>query len=310
MDLVIRVPALPRPGDTVLGDRLLQFPGGKGANQAVAAARLGGDVRMIGRVGSDAFGEELLRGLAEDRVDISGVARDEDEPSGAALIVVEEGGQNTITVAPGANRKVGEAEVRRLAASLRPADIVVLQLEIPIDAVIAASDAAHGAGARVILNAAPAGSHATLPEVDVLVVNEGEAATLSGAAVSDRASAEAAAGMLGRSAGAVVVTLGAAGAILWEAGRVTWVAARPVQAIDSTAAGDAFVGALAYGLAAGQPLAEAVELGSAAGAVAVTRIGARSSLPTLDELLRSRGGGGRKPRQGRPAAWGDTSPRR
>ena len=287
IDLVVRVPVLPRPGHTVLGDRLLRFGGGKGANQAVAAARLGAQVRMFGRIGSDVFGDELLRGLEEDRVDFSGVARDEDEPSGVALIVVEEGGQNTVTVAPGANGKVGEPEVRRLAASLEPADIVVLQLEIPIDAVRSAVDAARGAGARVLLNAAPARSLATLPEVDFLVVNEGEAAAFSGVAVSDPASAEAAAEVLGRSARAVVVTLGAAGAVLLEAGRVSRVEPRRVKAIDATAAGDAFVGALAYGLAAGKPLLEAVELGGAAGAVAVTRMGARSSLPTLAEVLRS-----------------------
>ena len=271
----------------MLGDRLLRFGGGKGANQAVAAARLGAQVRMFGRIGSDVFGDELLRGLVEDRVDISGVARDADEPSGAALIVVEEGGQNTVTVAPGANGKVGEAEVRRLAASLEPNDIVVLQLEIPIDAVRGAVDAARRSGARVLLNAAPAGPLATLPEVDLLVVNEGEAAALSGVAVTDSTSAEAAAELLGRSARAVVVTLGAAGSVLLEGGRVSRVEPRRVRAIDATAAGDAFVGALAYGLAAGRALPEAVELGGAAGAVAVTRMGARSSLPTLDEVLRS-----------------------
>jgi len=285
MDLVVRVPALPRPGDTVLGDRLLRFPGGKGANQAVAAARLGAEVRMIGRVGSDAFGDELLRGLAEDRVNSEGVARDRHEPSGAALIVVEEGGLNTVTVAPGANRRVGEADVRRLATGLSAADIVVLQLEIPFDAVRSAVDAARRAGARVLLNAAPARTGVTLPEVDLLVVNEGEAAALSGLAGSASASAEGAAKALGRSARAVVVTLGAAGAVLWEGGSATPVAARRVDAIDTTAAGDAFVGALAYGLASSRPLPEAVELGVAAGAVAVTRLGARTSLPTLDEVL-------------------------
>jgi ribokinase len=287
MDLVIRVRALPRPGDTVLGDRLLQFAGGKGGNQAVAAARLGAEVRMFGRVGTDAFGDELLRGLEDDRVDISGVARDVDEPSGAALIVVEEGGQNTVTVAPGANGRVGEAEVRGLSTSLSPKDIVVLQLEIPLDAVHAAVDAAGRTGARIVLNAAPASTLATLPEVDVLVVNEGEAGALSGVAVSDLASAEAAAAVLARSARAVVVTLGAAGSVLWEAGSVSRFEPRRVKAVDATAAGDAFVGALAYGLATGKALPEAVELGGAAGAVAVTRMGARSSLPTLDEVLRS-----------------------
>jgi ribokinase len=285
MDLVVRVPSLPRPGETVLGERLLHFAGGKGANQAVAAARLGAEVRMIGRVGSDAFGDELVHGLEEDRVDVSGIVRDGDEPSGAALIVVEAGGQNTVTVAPGANGKVGADEVGRLAGGLGPADIVVLQLEIPVDAVRSAVDAAHGAGARVVLNAAPATSPMSLPVVDLLVVNEAEAASLSGVPVTDRASARAAAAALGQSARAVAVTLGAAGSVLWEDGRIIDVEPRHVHAVDATAAGDAFVGAVAYALAAGRPLAEAVELGSAAGAVAVTRMGARSSLPTIDEVL-------------------------
>jgi ribokinase len=287
MDLVVRVSTLPRPGETVLGDRLLRFAGGKGANQAVAAARLGAEVRMFGRVGTDAFGDELLRGLEDDRVDVTGVVRDGDEPSGAALIVVEEGGQNTVTVAPGANGRVGAGDVRRLEGGLHPADVVVLQLEIPLDAVRSAVDAAHRAGARVVLNAAPAGSPVSLPEVDLLVVNEGEATALSGVLVTDLESARAAAEKLGRSARAVAVTLGAAGSVVWERGDITRVEPRSVQAVDATGAGDAFVGAVAYCLAAGRPLPEAVQLGSAAGAVAVTRMGARSSLPTLDEVLRA-----------------------
>ncbi|MDQ6918201.1 MAG: ribokinase [Candidatus Dormibacteraeota bacterium] len=290
IDLVVRVPALPRPGDTVLGDRLLRFGGGKGANQAVAAARLGAAVRLFGRVGSDTDGDELLRGLEDDRVDTAGIARDAEEPSGAALITVEEGGQNTITVAPGANGKVGEAEVRRLAAGLAEADVLVLQLEIPLDAVRAAIDAGRRVRAMVVLNAAPVGPLAAaatvIPEVDLLVVNEGEAAALSGRPVSDPESATAAAALLRRGARAVAVTLGAGGSVLWSDEKVTRVEAHPVRAVDATAAGDAFVGAVACALAAGRPLGEAIQLGNAAGAVAVTRLGARSSLPTLDEVHR------------------------
>jgi ribokinase len=287
MDLVVRVPILPRPGETVLGDRLLSFPGGKGGNQAAAAARLGAEVRMFGRVGTDAFGDELLRGLEMDRVDVTGVARDPEEPSGAALILVEEGGQNTIAVAPGSNGRVGDAEVQALAADLAPGDVVVMQLEVPADAVRAACLASRRAGAVVLLNASPVGPSMTgssLPEVDVLVINEIEAGALSGLAVTDAESAEGAAVVLGRLARAVVVTLGAAGSILFEGASSTRVAPRRVHAVDATAAGDAFVGALAFGLAEGRALAEAVELGGAAGAVAVTRMGARSSLPTLDEV--------------------------
>jgi ribokinase len=161
MDLVVRVPVLPRPGETVLGDRLLRFPGGKGANQAAAATRLGADVRMFGRVGADAFGDELLRSLEADRVDVSGVARDPDQPTGAALILVEEGGQNTIAVAPGSNGKVGVAEVSALVANLAPGEVVVMQLEVPLDAVRGAALAARHAGAVVVLNASPVGPSVT-----------------------------------------------------------------------------------------------------------------------------------------------------
>jgi ribokinase len=288
MDLVVRVPVLPRPGETVLGDRLLRFSGGKGANQAAAAARLGAEVRMIGRVGTDAFGEELLRDLQMDRVDVTRVARDPDEPSGAALILVEEGGQNTIAVAPGSNGRVGEAEVRALVADLAPLDVVVMQLEVPHDTVRAAALASRRAGASVVLNASPfvASMASSLPEVDVLVVNDGEAGALSGLDVNDAESAEAAAAVLSRFAPAVVVTLGAAGSVLLDHGHSMRVPPRRVKAVDATAAGDAFIGALAYALAKGCPFAEAVELGGAAGAVAVTRMGARSSLPTLDEVQR------------------------
>jgi ribokinase len=292
MDLVVRVPMLPRPGETVLGDRLLRFPGGKGANQAAAAALLGADVRMVGRVGVDGFGDELLRGLELDHVDVTGVAQDREEPSGAALIMVEAGGQNSIAVAPGSNGRVGEAEVRELLSVLAPGDVVVLQLEVPLDAVRSAAVASRRAGALVVLNAAPVGPLITLsslPKVDVLVVNERESAALSGLAVTDADSAEAAAAVLNRSAEAVVVTLGEVGSVLVAGGQAIRVAPRRVQAVDATAAGDAFVGAVAYGLATGHALSEAVELGGAAGAVAVTRMGARSSLPTLEEVRRLMG---------------------
>ncbi|HXN91253.1 MAG TPA: ribokinase [Candidatus Sulfotelmatobacter sp.] len=275
MDLVVRVPSLPRPGDTVLGDRLLTIPGGKGANQAVAAARLGASVRMIGRVGRDLFGADLIAGLKQDRVDTSGVTVDPAQPSGAALIVVDSSGQNTITVAPGANSAVGDEEVTRLRDGLRPDDVVILQLEIPIAAVLSAIRAAHDAGARVILNAAPSAAMVGLPvpDVDLLMVNEGEAEELGRA-------------RLRRSVRAVAVTLGAEGAMLYERDRTTRIDPRRVDAVDSTAAGDAMVGAAAFSLARGSTIADAIRLGGAAGAAAVTKVGARPSLPRPDDLKR------------------------
>ena len=275
MDLVVRVSRLPRPGDTVLGDRLHTIPGGKGANQAVASARLGARVRMIGRVGADAFGVDLVAGLGEDGVDTSGVAIDASELTGAALIVVDRDGQNTITVAPGANSTVGDAEVMRLRQGLGPGDVVVLQLEIPLPAVLAAIEAAHEAGAFVILNAAPSAALAgrRMPSVDLLIVNEGEAAELGGQGLRE-------------SVGALAVTLGAAGSIVFEKDRETRIEPQRVDAVDGTAAGDALVGAAAYSLARGSSVADAIRLGSAAGAAAVTKMGARPSLPWPDDLKR------------------------
>lgn len=275
MDLVVPVPKLPRPGDTVLGDRLLTVPGGKGANQAVAAARLGADVRMIGRVGGDAFGRELVSGLQADRVDTSAIAVDAAEPSGVALIVVDGSGENQITVAPGANGAVGDAEIARLRDGLTREDVLVMQLEIPLPAVRAAIGVARDAGARVILNAAPSGvlAHREMPDVDVLIVNEGEAEELGGVA-------------LAKSVGALVVTLGAAGSVLYERDRKTQVEPHKVDAVDATAAGDAFVGAVAFALARGSSLVDSVRLGGAAGAAAATKVGARPSLPTPADLKR------------------------
>jgi len=275
MDLVVRVPHLPGPGDTVLGDRLVTIPGGKGANQAVAAARLGAQVRMIGRVGGDAFGAELLAGLKEDGVDTSAVAIDPTQPSGVALIVVDSRGQNTVTVAPGANSTVGGQELSRLKEGLRPEDVVVLQLEIPLDAVSGAIEIARTAGAKVVLNAAPSSAleGRQSPRVDLFIVNESEARDLGGVE------------RLG-STGALAVTLGEAGSVLYENGRMTRIEPRSVEAVDSTAAGDAFVGAAAFAIARGSSTLEAVQLGGAAGAAAATRLGARPSLPRADDLRR------------------------
>ena len=267
MDLVVRVLALPKPGGTVLGDRLLRIPGGKGANQAAAAARLGAQVRMVGRVGADAFGDDLMSGLAADGVDVSGVTRDTEEPSGAALIVVDASGENQIAVAPGANGRVGEAEVERLRDGLGAGEIVVLQLEVPLAAVFETAAAARQVGARVVLNAAPSTPLAggPVPEVDLLVVNEREAGQLAGLPVSGLAAAERAAARIGGWADSVAVTLGAAGAVLWNEAVATRIDPRHVEAVDATAAGDAFVGATAFGLAAGWSMRRAVELGVAAG---------------------------------------------
>jgi ribokinase len=269
------VPRLPAAGETILGENLLTIPGGKGANQAVAAARLGAEVAMIGRVGSDAFGPRLRDGLQREGIDVVGVGLDADAPTGAALILVENGGQNMITVAPGATAAIGGTELTRLGESLKARDVLVLQCEVPLEFVDRAVALARDAGAVVVLNASPSAAlrGRPLPPVNVAIVNESEAAELGEASLRDAVDA-------------LVVTLGAAGAVVYEDGRETKVDSYSVQVVDATAAGDALVGAVAYALARDSGIVEAVRLGVAAGAAACTKVGAQPSLPTAADLSR------------------------
>lgn len=292
-DISVAVPQLPGPGETVLGSAAVIGPGGKGANQAVAAARLGAAVRLVGCVGGDAFGSGLAAGLAAEGIDVSGM-RTVAGSSGLALITVDAAGENTITVAPGANTLAGEQEVA--AALVADCDVLVLSAEIP-RAVLAAA-LARASGVLTVLNLAPvppgpAGLLAAGP--DWLVVNASEAA----AVLSQAGAAPAAAGATPQTAAAAlaragarhaVITLGAAGAVLAQAGGVP--AAVPgfaVTAVDSVGAGDAFVGALAVALAAGTEPAAAVRAASAAGAAEVTRRGAQAALPRPGDVLAATG---------------------
>jgi ribokinase len=289
VDFVAPVPVLPGPGETVLGGDLGTFAGGKGANQAVAAARLGGRVAMVGRVGADAHGELLVRRLEQDGVDAGGVLRDPEAPTGAALIMVAAGGENVIAVAPGANARVDAADVRRAMETVDEGGLLLLQLEIPLPAVGQAALEAGRAGRRVLLNAAPAArlDLALLENVEAVVANEVEAAALLGRGVGSPAGAlEAAAALAAAGPRLAVVTLGAAGAAVHTAGRSWRAQPFPVEAVDTTAAGDAFAGALAAGLAAGVGDEAAVRLASAAGAATATRAGAQDSLPRPADLRR------------------------
>jgi ribokinase len=286
-DLVVRARRIPAPGETVLGGSYMTAAGGKGANQAVAAARLGAEVAFVGRVGRDTFGDAALAALREEGINTELVARDESAPSGVALIVVDEQGENAIAVAPGANDHLGEADVDRARVRIAAADAVLLQLETPIATVAHAAQVAHELGVRVMLNPAPAEPLGgdLLAHVTVLTPNEGEARLLSGMRVDDADSAERAARALcGRGVANVVVTMGAEGAVFMSESGVGRVAGASVRAVDTTAAGDAFTGALSYALAAGRPLSDAVRFASTAGALAVTRAGAQPSLPTRDEV--------------------------
>ena len=284
MDLVVRAERLPQKGETLGGGVFATFPGGKGANQAVAAARLGAPVKMVGRIGQDGFGTVLLQTLVQDKIDTRCVAQDAETPSGVALITVDQAGQNTIVVAPGANGNLSPMDILLAEEAFKGARLLLLQLETPLETVKAAARMAHQYGAEVVLNPAPAQPlDAELLElVDYLIPNQTELALLTG--IADTQEALAKAGKWGPKW--VIVTLGEQGGIL--AGPPGY-GMQPfptfkVQAVDTTAAGDAFVGGFAAGILAGLAVEEAVRWGSAAGALSVTRHGAQPSLPTRQEL--------------------------
>ena len=289
MDLVVRSPRIPRPGETIIGSAYQQVPGGKGANQAIAAARLGALVSMVGRLGRDAFGDELIEGLAGAGVDQTFVVQDAEAATGVALIVVDDAGQNTIVVASGANMRLSPGNVDAAEGAIASADVLLLQLESPLETVIRAAEVARRHDVRVILNPAPA---SPLPDrllamVDVLIPNEGETALLTGMSVESLEQAESAAlALLQLGVEAAVLTLGDRGAMLTQRGITQVVPAFQVQPVDTTAAGDAFVGGLAVALAEGLALADAVRWGNAAGALAATKHGAQPSLPTRQALER------------------------
>lgn len=289
MDLVVRSAHLPAPGETILGGEFITVPGGKGANQAVAAARLGSQVTMVGRVGQDDFGLTLRQNLVREGIDVSHLETDPDASTGVALITVDQSGQNTIVVASGANMRLTPAEVERAFAQLTSFDMVVLQLESPLECVGTAARLGHQHGARVILNPAPARPlpASLLAMVDVLVPNETETGILTGFSIGRPAEVEIAGQqLLNLGVGGVVITLGGRGALAIPARKepAFYLPAYPVKAVDTTAAGDAFIGGLATGLGEGLPLPEAVRLGNAAGAISVTRLGAQPSLPSRSEV--------------------------
>ncbi|MBS0447927.1 MAG: ribokinase [Proteobacteria bacterium] len=287
MDLVVRVPRMPAAGETLTGDGYATAPGGKGANQAVAVARMGAPVAMVGCVGRDAHGAELRAGLEADGIDTTQVRAHDDAHSGVAVIVVEATGQNRIVLAPGANALLDAVAINFAGAMIERAALVVLQLEVPLPTVLHAAKRARRVGVPVLLNAAPA---VALPDdlwqaIDILVVNESEAALLAGTDVVDADSAVRAAGALReRGPATVIVTLGALGVVLVDAHGVIVQPAHAVTAIDTTAAGDTFIGAYAAARREGWSNADALSLGQAASALCVTRRGAQPSIPYRHEL--------------------------
>ena len=291
LDLVVDVATIPVAGETVLGGDLRRIPGGKGANQAVAAARLGRRVAMVGRVGDDDAGSILRAALTSAGVDTTNLRTNHDTPSGTALIAVGANGDNTIVLSPGANGRVSAADVAEAAEVVGAAAVVLLQLEVPLEAVAAAVSSARG---LVVLNPAPAPAAPLPPDVldgvDVLVPNQTELATMAShaglSAIGDVDPATAVALARGLPVAAVVVTLGAAGAMVVTPTEATHVPAPAIEPVDTTAAGDAFCGALADALVDGADLVGAARWAVRVGAAATLRPGAQPSLPTTAEVDR------------------------
>jgi len=288
MDLVVRTPHMPAPGETVLGDGFVTSPGGKGANQAVAAARLGARCKLIGRVGTDDFGAKLLAGMRGEGIDCDDVIDTEEAATGVAMIVVDSAGENSIVVASGANALLTPDDVFGRAEAFEQAQIVLLQLELPLPTVRAAIDVARRHGCKIILDPAPA--RANLPpelfQVDIISPNVTEAEMIVGQPVlEERVGKHAASELIARGAQAAVLKLGSRGAMIVTAdGDFCKADAYKVRVVDSTAAGDAFTAALAVAVGQGLPFEHAARFANAAGALACTRLGAQAAMPTVDEV--------------------------
>lgn len=287
MDLTTYVPRLPQAGETLQGESFITVPGGKGANQAVAAARLNAAVSLVGRVGADQFGRDHLEALGLEGLDTSGILMDDDHATGLAIISVDRRGENAIIVVPGANMALNEEDVARGRAFLAGASVLLMQLEVPMPAVMGMARVAHAQQVKVVLDPAPAGElpPEIFPLIDVITPNEVEVEALIGfSAKGEQGPARAAEALLSLGVGSAVIKLGARGAFLDDAVRAAHIPPFPVVPVDTVAAGDAFNGALAVALDEGVDLQEAVRWGNAAGALATTSPGAMPSLPNRDDL--------------------------
>jgi ribokinase len=288
MDMVVKTDHIPVPGETVLSGSFFMNPGGKGANQAVAVARLGGEVLFVSKMGNDIFGKQFSQLFSDEGIDTRYILSDEDLPSGVALITVDEAGENSIVVASGANANLQSHDMAAVLGQIASAAILLVQLEIPMDTVNYVVKYASEKGVKVIVNPAPANtlSPELLECIYLLTPNKMEAAMIAGIEVTDMESAKQAAKIIcSKGAKNVVVTMGQLGAVICKSGECSIVKARKVETIDTTAAGDVFNGALAVAVAEGKELQDAVDFACDAAAISVTRLGAQSSIPYRTELI-------------------------
>jgi len=286
-DMVIKAAHLPRPGETILGGTFFMNPGGKGANQAVAIARLGGPVTFICKTGSDIFGHQSQQLFEEEGINTSYVFSDSGNPSGVALITVDEKAENCIVVASGANANLLPSDLEKAEEAIERADLVLMQLEVPMETVCFVADIAWQKGKKVILNPAPAHPLPAdlLRHLYLITPNETEAEMITGVKITDESSAgEAARALSGMGVQHVIITLGSKGALIYSNGKAEMVPALKVGAVDTTAAGDVFNGALTVALSEGRSLKEAARFACKASAISVTRVGAQSSAPYRNEV--------------------------
>ncbi|MGA2443860.1 MAG: ribokinase [Opitutaceae bacterium] len=286
-DMIVQMARLPKPGETIMGDEFSTAAGGKGANQAVGAARAGGHVAFVARVGQDMFGSQAVDSLVRDGIDVSYVVKDRAAPSGVALIFVGKDGENSIAVAPGANSRLSSADVKKAKKAFVGARFLLMQLEIPLETVQTAAQLATKAGVRVILNPAPARSlpNKLFKHISILTPNETETEVLTGIKVKNVTdAAKAAVRFMAKGVQTVIITLGRRGAFVATKEGKQLVPGFKVRSVDTTAAGDIFNGALAAALGEDKPLLEAVRFANAAAAISVTRLGAQPSAPDRKEI--------------------------
>ncbi len=287
-DMVIKADRLPIPGETVLGGKFFMNPGGKGANQAVAAARMGGNVTLISKTGNDVFGRQSVSLYDAENIHTDYIFSDPNNPSGVALITVDANGENCIVVASGANANLKPDDIDKSIAEIERSHLVLMQLEIPIETVEYVAEIAHRKDIKVILNPAPARalSDQLLNNLYIIIPNRSEAEILSGIKVTDLEKARQAADIISaKGVNIVIITLGSEGALIKEYDQYHFVEAVKVEALDTTAAGDVFCGTVCVGLAEGKPVIEAVKMAAKASAITVTRMGAQSSIPMRSEVL-------------------------